>query len=414
MRESGVTLVDGPAEADLVVVNTCGFILPAKEQSIGALLEAVALKADRPEMKVVAVGCLVQKHMDELRSAIPELDGFFGVHDPDGMLSLIEEVGSGRREDRMGPARLDGTRAFPQSAGGVTAYLKIADGCDTRCTYCTIPSIKGPYVSRRPEVVLEEAARLAAGGVRELILVAQDTTRYGQDLDDPVDLADLLNRLCAIEPLHWIRVLYAYPDHLSDRLLETMAAQPKVCPYLDIPFQHADDGILRRMGRRQTRQDLLDLVARVRRAMPDGAVRSTMITGFPGETRKAFEGVVSFLQQARLDWVGAFVYSREEGTPAARYPDQVPEEIKQQRYGQIMEAQQAVSADLLLSRVGQTLEVLVEEQVEPGLWQGRTCQMAPDVDGVVWVHSNAVLDTGTFVPVRITQAHDYDLIGEYR
>ena len=412
LRESGATLVSGPDEADLVVVNTCGFILPAKEESIGALLDAVALKADRPELKVVAVGCLVQKHLEELRREIPELDGFFGVHDPEGMMTLIETVGSGRRDDRMGPKRLDGGQAFPQDVRGVSAYLKIADGCDTRCTYCTIPDIKGPYVSRRPEVVLAEARALARAGVRELILVAQDTTRYGTDLPWQVDLADLLRELCTIEPLRWIRILYAYPDHLSDKLLETMAAEPKICHYLDIPFQHADDDVLRRMGRRQTRRDLLALVQRVRRAIPDGAIRSTMIVGFPGETGEAFDRLLSFLEEARLDWVGAFPYSCEEGTPAARYPDQVPDARKQKRYQQMMLTQKSITARGLMSRVGQTLEVLVEEEVEPGLWQGRSQQMAPDVDGVVWVQSEQPLAIGTFIPVAITHSLDYDLIGE--
>jgi len=401
---------DGPA--DVVIVNTCGFILPAKEESIGAVLSAVAGKTENPDLKVLAVGCLVQKYLEELEREIPEVDGFFGVNDPEGILAALEEMEKGMKPVHRGPEQLAGQRALPRVEETVTAYLKIADGCDTRCTYCAIPSIKGPYVSRPPDVLMEEARSLAAAGVRELILVAQDTTAYGCDLGPEVTLTALLRQLLEVEGFHWIRILYAYPDGITRDLLELMRDNPRIAAYLDIPFQHADDGILRTMGRRHTGQDLRNLLKMVREVLPEVVVRSTFITGFPGETDRQFQVLLDFLEEVRLDWVGAFVYSREDGTPAAGLPGQVPERVKVNRYNRLMKLQQDITREKLGRFRGSTLEVVLEEQQEDGLWLGRSAFMAPEVDGLVEVRTGESHRPGDFVPVRITGSGEYDLTGE--
>ena len=409
--QKGWQLTDDLEKADWAIVNTCGFILPAKEESIQAILEIASAKEQNDRLRIVVHGCLSQKYEEELRESIPEVDAFFGVY------SLQEIVDYLDTADRANPDngwhdRMEADEQYPRSVESRTAYLKIADGCDTCCTYCAIPAIKGPFVSRQKEILLDEARQLAAQGVRELILVAQDTTAYGKDLDEKTDLSTLLKELCRIEDLHWIRILYAYPDAIDQALLETISSEEKICNYLDVPLQHASDAVLRRMGRKQKREQMLELIGSMRAWCPGIALRSTFITGFPQETDQEFEELLQFIDEADLNWVGAFTYSQEDGTPAAQMSGQVDEEVKEDRYNRLMQAQQEVTAAWLAEQVGKTVEVLIEEPVHSTMYVGRTRFMAPDVDGIISVSSERELVIGDFVQVRVTSSSEYDLIGE--
>lgn len=356
-------------------------------------------------------GCLSQKYEKELRESISEVDAFFGVYSLQEILDYIESV-----EDEIPDSNwhdhMESNEKYPRATEGRTAYLKIADGCDTCCTYCAIPSIKGPFVSRKQEILLEEARTLASQGIQELILVAQDTTAYGKDLEEDTNLSILLKELCGIEGLHWIRILYAYPDAINEELIETMCSEDKICNYLDVPLQHASDSVLKRMGRKMTQARILELIGMVRSHCPGITLRSTLITGFPQESEEEFEELMEFMARADMNWVGAFTYSQEDGTPAARMTGQVDEEVKQERYNQVMELQQEKTASWLKSWLGETLEVLIEEKVHDQLYTGRTRFMAPDVDGLISVTTSRELVIGDFVQVRVTDSTEYDLIGE--
>lgn len=399
---SGHRYTDGE-DAEMILLNTCSFIEEAKAESVETIIEAVSTGR-----RVLVLGCLPARYRDELRRELPEVEAFFGVGEEDRLVSYINGKTTASAEIRPGPGLYTGHGRKQLLNASHFAYLKIAEGCDNNCTYCVIPAIRGPYTSVQPQQLLNEARQLAERGVKELILVAQDTTAYGKDSGNNLEglLADLSDLDFA-----WIRLMYAYPDAITPGLLKLMRSRENICAYLDIPLQHSEDSVLKRMGRPRSGRHgraPLELINSVRDILPDVVIRSTFIVGFPGETEAEFQGLLDFLEEARLDRVGAFMYSREEGTPAARMPDQVPEDLKQQRLDRLMALQAGISYKRNVDLVGTTAEVLVDE-CEDDISIGRTRGDAPEVDGCVIV--NESLRPGIIVPVRITEAQDYDLVG---
>ena len=413
LSDAGCELVGDAAEAEVVVVNTCGFIDAAKTEAIEAILEVAPLKEEGLR-GIVVTGCLAERYRQQIRSQMPEVDVVLGGGSVDRIVEAVEKAAAGEAfelyED-IEQAPLGGDRLL--TTPFYTAYLKLGDGCDNFCTYCAIPLIRGRLRSRPLEELLDEARALAAGGVRELVLVAQDTTRYGEDLYGENRLVELLEGLEAIEGVAWIRILYAYPDRVSDRLLAKMAASEKILPYIDLPLQHCDDEILTAMNRRGTRADIEDTLARIRAALPGVTVRTTFICGFPGETEEQFEALCAFTKAQRFDRMGCFAYSAEEGTPAADFPNQLPEEEKQRRADLLMLLQNEISSELQQEMVGKTLTVLCEEYDEDsGFFAGRSYRDAPEVDGRVYFRSDAEVEVGSFARVLVTAADDYDLYGK--
>ena len=393
--KAGYEVVRDPYEADVLLVNTCGFILPAKEESVEAILEAGEVKK-RTKAKLVVVGCLAQRYRRELEAELPEVDLILGLEEEREIAACLDRL-LGRRPSTFS---WDGRyRLTPRN----TAYLKLADGCDNRCTYCTIPLIRGPLRSVPLEDVLKEAGRLADDGVRELILVAQDTANYGRDIYGEPRLIEVLEALQKIEGLKWVRVLYAHPAHVSEELVRAFRELPKVLPYLDLPVQHISDRVLKRMGRRVSGGRIRKLVEMFRKD-PDFCLRTTVLVGFPGETEEDFRELLEFIDDAEFDRLGVFPYFPEEGTPAASFPGQVPEEVRRGRAERVMEVQQEVSLRRNRRWVGRKLEVLVE-----GDGVGRSFRDAPEVDGVVYFEGKAKV--GDFVEVQITEADPYDLYG---
>ena len=411
LRRDRFTLVDDPALAETIIINTCGFIESAKIESIRAILDLAEYKKVGSCRALIAVGCMPEKYADEMLGSMPELDGVWGSHDYQeigrrvaGLLGL-ELTAADRPAD---PYLL---RELPP--GSVSAYLKIGEGCDNRCSYCLIPQLRGPYYSRPLADVLAEADRLLQQGVREVILIAQDTTRYGQDLPGEVDLALLVDKVAEL-PFDMVRVLYLYPDSISDRLLQVMAAHDNVCHYLDIPIQHGSDKVLRAMHRHSTAQGILDAVQRVRHYLPDVVLRTTVMVGFPGEDEADFQQLLDLLQQARFDWLGSFPYYREDDTPAASLPDQVDEELKQQRLDRVMTQAAAITQQSLDRFIGATVNVLAEAPAfdfGDGFWQGRSQYQAPEVDGVIYFKSDEPIQYGAVYPVLIEDHQVYDLVG---
>ena len=414
LKEGGFQPVEDPSEADILLVNTCGFIESAKRESIEAILEAVQLKTEGTVQKVVVTGCLAERYQQEIHKELPEVDGVFGIGangDIAAWLRAMLQEGFAQAFPEKGKMPLCGEREL--STPEYFAYLKIAEGCDNRCSYCAIPLIRGGYRSRTLESIEEEARSLAKQGVQELVLIAQDTTRYGIDLYGKYALAELLTRLCAIDGLHWIRVLYCYPDSITDELLEVMAREEKVVNYMDIPLQHASGKILRAMNRRGDRQSLTALMQKIRDKVPGVVLRTTMITGFPGETEEDFTELAEFVRDVKFERLGCFAYSQEEDTPAALLPDQIDEEVKQRRAEIILDDQALRMEREAQALVGTVLEVLVEDyDPEEEAWFGRSYRDAPDVDGkVLFTAGDRELKPGTFVPVEITHAVDWDLRG---
>lgn len=413
LADGGYLLVDRQEEADAIIVNTCGFIDAAKEESIEAILTAAQHKQDRCRA-VMVTGCLGQRYREELLSEMPEIDAVIGTGEFPGICRFLDRALAGERLFAVGapqPATLEG---LPRRllGTGVSAYLKIADGCDNRCAYCKIPDIRGHFRSRPLPALVREAERLVATGVRELILVAQDTTRYGEDLgpgDTAPRLADLLRALAAVPELRWIRVMYLYPTRITDELLAVMAGEPKVCKYFDIPLQHVTDRMLAAMNRRGDRASIYDLVARIRAAAPDASLRTAFIVGFPGETANDFSQLLAALSDLEFDNAGVFTYSREEGTPAATRSGQVPTRVKEQRFHRAMAHQQEMALTRRERWIGREIVVLVEGRDEAGLAVGRGEMDAPEVDGAVHVASDAA--AGSFIRVRIDRAEPYDLFG---
>lgn len=413
--DAGYILVQEADKADVVIVNTCGFIEDAKKESIDAILEMADLKEDGLLSKIVVTGCLAQRYKDEVVSEIPEVDGVVGI----GANADIVAVCDALFESDELYTSFPSNEELPLNGGRVlttpeyTAYLKIAEGCSNRCSYCAIPSIRGDFRSREMEDVIDEANALCEKGVKEIILVAQDTTKYGEDIYGELKLPELLGELSKIEKLQWIRLLYCYPDRITDELIDAIAENDKVCNYIDMPMQHADGEILKAMNRKGNKESLLALIEKIRARIPDVVLRSTFITGFPGETDEAFTTLSEFVNEAKLDRVGCFAYSREEGTPAYDFENQVDPEVAAERAEVIMNQQYTIAEAKLEECIGKTLDVLVEGY-DPytDSYYGRTYMDAPDIDNNVILTSGYRIDDGDIVPVEIFDKDDYSLIGE--
>lgn len=415
LEEKGYTFTDEETEAEVIVINTCCFINDAKEESINTILEMAEYRKSGPCKALIVTGCLAERYRQEILKEIEEVDAVIGTTAYDALPEILEQVFQGKKELKTEELnRLVRTKAKRQlTTGGHYAHLKIAEGCDKHCTYCIIPRIRGSYRSVPMEQLLEEAKELAEQGVKELILVAQETTLYGMDLYGEKRLPKLLKELCQIRGLRWIRVQYCYPEEITEELIKVLKEEPKLCHYLDLPIQHASDGILKRMGRRTTRADLEQIIARLRGAIPDICLRTTLITGFPGETQEDHEELMAFVDTCEFDRLGVFTYSQEEDTPAAQMPDQIPEEVKESRQAELMELQQEIAFDKAESMVGRELEVMIEGQVAgENAYIGRTYRDAPDVDGYIFINTKETLISGDFARVRVTGALEYDLIGE--
>jgi len=418
LEQAGYTAAQAPDEAGLLIVNTCGFIEPAREESRTVLRE-LAL-ARKPGQQIVAAGCYSQRFPRELAEAVPGIDGLIGTRRWMDISALVERLQERRPQDvEQGPVcHVPETPAVGQDVPGVpcatvqgaSAYLKLADGCPRSCAFCAIPLIKGRAVSRRPEAALADAVWLAGRGVREIVLIAQDTTSYGRDLGMREGLAELLGQLVAAVPqVDWLRLMYAYPDRVTERLIETLARHPQILPYLDLPLQHAHPDVLRPMRRPADVERVRRTIERLRAAMPEIAIRTTFLVGFPGESEAEFQALLDFVAEMEFDRVGVFTYSHEAGTPAARLADDVPAEVKEERRARLMGVQQPISLAKNRALVGQMLDVLIEGQGD-GVSVGRSYRDAPEIDGLVLVQ--AELPVGEIVPVRITAALEYDLVGE--
>jgi ribosomal protein S12 methylthiotransferase len=421
LSDSGYEFTDDEAEAEIVVVNTCCFINDAKQESVDTLLEMADLKKNGSLQVLVAAGCLAQRYRQEIIDEIPEVDVIVGTTAID---RIVDAVGTALKSkgldapDGGNRILLEDVNRLPRlnrrvvTTGGHYEYLKIAEGCDKCCTYCVIPRVRGSYRSVPMEDLVAQASELASQGVKELVLVAQETSMYGIDLYGEKSLHRLLHELAQIEGIHWIRILYCYPEEIDDKLIQAIKNEPKVCKYLDMPIQHASDGILKRMGRRTNRQELLDIVARLRGEIPDIVLRTTLITGFPGESEEDHKQMLDFIDLVSFDRLGAFAYSPEDGTPAAEFGQQVPQEVKELRRDRVMELQQQISAELSQDMVGERLEVMIEGWLpEDNVYVGRSYRDAPGVDGIVFVSADRELMSGDFVQVRITAAEEYDLVG---
>ncbi|MBS6265333.1 MAG: 30S ribosomal protein S12 methylthiotransferase RimO [Clostridium sp.] len=418
----GVSFTDDETEADAILINTCCFIGDAKEESVNTILDMARYKEEGKCRALIVAGCLAQRYKQEIIDEIPEVDAILGTtsYEEIGnvLTRLFEENGEEKKAEHI--SCFHDLKELPTQAekrvmttGGHYAFLKIAEGCDKRCTYCIIPYLRGPYRSVPMEQLLAEARELADNGVRELILVAQETTLYGKDLYGEKSLPKLLHELAQIPGIYWIRIQYCYPEEITDELIQTIKSEEKVCHYLDIPIQHASDRILRRMGRRTHKAELKERISALRREIPDIALRTTFICGFPGETQEDHEELMEFVDEMEFERVGVFTYSAEEDTPAYSYPDQIPEEVKEERRADVMELQQEIAFEHCENMVGKVLDVIIEGKVadEPA-YVGRTYMDAPNVDGLIFVNADEMLMSGDFVRVKVTGANEYDLIGE--
>lgn len=422
IHEENYEITNDPSEAEIIIVNTCGFIESAKEESINTILQMAEYKKSGSCKYIIVTGCLSQRYAEELFSELPEADAIAGVEVYDEIGSIIKRVMNGERFIMLERSKPDVIYTSKETflpriltTPSYTAYLKIAEGCDNCCSYCAIPKIRGPYRSKPMEQVLKEAKALADNGVKELIVVAQDTTRYGEDLPGgKLLLADLLKELNKIESLKWIRVMYCYPNNFTDELIETFASLDKVCKYVDLPLQHASNRLLASMNRYDTREEVETLLAKLRKRIPGIVIRTTFIVGFPGETDADFEELKEFVEQQRFENAGVFAYSQEEGTVAGAMPNQISDEIKQERYHELMALQAQISEEIHKDTEGQTLEVLVEgiEEDGSGLHYGRSYREAPDIDGLVFIENPGDIKPGCFVKVNILQGFTYESVGE--
>ncbi len=417
LEKKGFSFTDDETEADVIVVNTCCFINDAKEESVNTILEMAQYKTEGSCKALIVTGCLAQRYQKEIVEEVPEVDAVLGTTTYDAIAEAVENALAGQKKlkfediDRLVPAQ----KGRVLTTGGHYAYLKIAEGCDKRCTYCIIPKIRGSFRSVPMEELLKEAEELADAGVKELILVAQETTLYGKDLYGKKMLPELLRRLAAVPGIRWIRVLYCYPEEITEELIQVIKEEPKICHYLDLPIQHASDRILRRMGRRTTQEDLRRIIGRLREEIPDICLRTTLITGFPGETQEDHEELMRFVDDCEFDRLGVFTYSPEEDTPAASMPDQIPEELKEERRAEIMELQQEIAFDKAEEMEGRELLVMIEGKVaDENAYVGRTYKDAPGVDGYLFLNTQEELMSGDFAMVHVTGAAEYDLIGELK
>jgi ribosomal protein S12 methylthiotransferase len=422
IHEENYEITNDPSEAEIIIVNTCGFIESAKEESINTILQMAEYKKSGSCKYIIVTGCLSQRYAKELFNELPEANAIAGVEVYDEIGSIIKRVMNGERFIMLERSKPDVIYTNKETflpriltTPSYTAYLKIAEGCDNCCSYCAIPKIRGPYRSKPMEQVLKEAKALADNGVKELIVVAQDTTRYGEDLPGgKLLLADLLKELNKIESLKWIRVMYCYPNNFTDELIETFASLDKVCKYVDLPLQHASNRLLASMNRYDTREEVETLLVKLRKRIPGIVIRTTFIVGFPGETDADFEELKEFVEQQRFENAGVFAYSQEEGTVAGAMPNQIPDEIKQERYHELMALQAQISEEIHKDTEGQTLEVLVEgiEEDGSGLHYGRSYREAPDIDGLVFIENPGDIKPGCFVKVNILQGFTYESVGE--
>lgn len=422
IHEENYEITNDPSEAEIIIVNTCGFIESAKEESINTILQMAEYKKSGSCKYIIVTGCLSQRYAEELFNELPEADAIAGVEVYDEIGSIIKRVMNSERFIMLERSKPDVIYTSKETflpriltTPSYTAYLKIAEGCDNCCSYCAIPKIRGPYRSKPMEQVLKEAKALADNGVKELIVVAQDTTRYGEDLPGgKLLLVDLLKELNKIESLKWIRVMYCYPNNFTDELIETFASLDKVCKYVDLPLQHASNRLLASMNRYDTREEVETLLAKLRKRIPGIVIRTTFIVGFPGETDADFEELKEFVEQQRFENAGVFAYSQEEGTVAGAMPNQIPDEIKQERYHELMALQAQISEEIHKDTEGQTLEVLVEgiEEDGSGLHYGRSYREAPDIDGLVFIENPGDIKPGCFVKVNILQGFTYESVGE--
>lgn len=415
LASRGYEMTNDEQEADIIVINTCCFIHDAKEESIQNILEMAEYKKNGSAKALIVTGCMAERYRQEILDEIPEVDEVLGTTAYDRILDAVDAALAGQHE--VMTADLDAL-PLPETkrlvtTGGHFAYLKIAEGCDKHCTYCIIPRIRGNFRSVPMERLLKEAQDLAEQGVKELILVAQETTLYGKDLYGEKSLPKLLRELCKISGIRWIRILYCYPEEITDELIQVMKEEPKICHYLDLPIQHANDTILKRMGRRTSKQELIDIVQKLRKEIPDICLRTTLITGFPGETQEQHEEVMEFIDTLEFDRLGAFTYSPEEDTPAATFADQIDEEVKEDRQADIMELQQEIAFDKAEDMIGREVLVMIEGKVaDENAYVGRTYRDAPNVDGLIFINTDVELISGDFAKVKVTGALDYDLIGE--
>ncbi|NSW91058.1 MAG: 30S ribosomal protein S12 methylthiotransferase RimO [Firmicutes bacterium] len=413
LKEKGYGIVGKQEEADIIIVNTCGFIDEAKQESINTILDLVSMKNLRCELIIVA-GCLAERYNVRIIEEIPEVDGIIGTGYYDKICEVIEKAYKGDKPvlySQPGFCKYIGKKRVISTPKGY-AFLKIADGCDNCCTYCVIPSLRGKYRSRNFEDILDEANYLVQCGAREIILVAQDTTGYGKDIYNERKLADLLKELGKIDSLEWIRILYCYPDEIDDRLIEEIAENPKVCKYLDIPIQHASDKILKRMGRRGSIADIKCLINKIRSRIPGIVIRTSLIVGFPGEDEEDFNVLLSSVKELRFEKLGVFIYSKEEGTPAAKLKGAVKKAIKKKRYENIMSLQKEIVNEINKGRLNKIYTVLVEGVADDGIfYYGRSYSEAPNIDGLIYFTSTYPLEMGSFVNIRILNTEDYDLIG---
>ena len=415
LDKKGYQIVDSEEEADIIVVNTCCFIHDAKEESIQTILEMAEYKKEGKLKALIVTGCLAQRYQQEIIDEIPEVDAVLGTTSYDHIVEAVEEALAGN-----GHVVLEDVDALPDvkekrlvTTGGHYAYMKIAEGCDKHCTYCIIPKLRGNYRSVPMEKLLAEAKDLADQGVKELILVAQETTVYGKDLYGEKSLHKLLRELCKISGIQWIRILYCYPEEIYDELIQTIKEENKVCHYLDLPIQHASDAVLKRMGRRTSKAQLVEIIEKLRKEIPDISLRTTLITGFPGETQEQHEELKDFVDEMEFDRLGVFTYSSEEDTPAATMTEQIPEEVKEDRQAELMELQQEIAFDLAEDMVGREVLVMIEGKVaDENAYVGRTYKDAPNVDGLIFINTDEELMSGDFARVRVTGALEYDLIGE--
>ena len=414
LAADGFSITPNPADADIIIVNTCGFIESAKKESIDAILEMAEYKKDKCRL-LIATGCLAERYSGEILIEMPELDAICGTGDYDKIAEVIKDAFKGEKPNISGHISRTPPERLPRilSTPPYTAYLKIADGCDNNCTYCAIPLIRGRYRSRKIEDIVDEAQSLAENGVKELILIAQDTSRYGSDIYGENSLDKLLSELVKVDKIEWIRVHYFYPEAITESLIDIMAKYDKICNYIDMPVQHGNDYILRRMARRTNQKEILSKIDMIRSKMPNCTIRTSIIVGFPGETDEHFNDLYEFVKKVRFDRMGVFTYSQEEDTPAAEFADQLDEEIKEARLDKLMTLQQGISLELNQAKIGQTLDVLVEGYDEESfLFYGRSRGDSIEVDGKVYFATEDEVSEGDIISVKIVNADEYDLVGE--
>lgn len=429
-KDNHYEIVNNPNDAEILVVNTCGFIESAKEEAINTILEMAEYKKKKCKY-LIAMGCLVQRYYDDLVKLLPEVDLFIKIDEYNKLWDKIEDLikrdiveksktKTSKKISEIKPLPMPTYNEFMErvvTTGKNYAYLKIGEGCSNKCTYCAIPYIRGPFVSRKMEDILDEAEMLAKKGIKELIVIAQDTTKYGVDIYGESKLAELLEKISKVKGIEWIRFLYSYPEGITDKLINVVATNGKIAKYFDIPIQHISNPILKKMNRRTSKEDVTKIIEKIRKEVPDVTLRTSLIVGFPGETKENFEELLEFVKNTKLDKLGTFMYSKEEGTPAAKLPDQIHGNTKKARYNKIMEAQQEISKEILTNKIGKNYKVLVEDMSFDGKYFiGRTMQDVPEEDGLVYIKNNKDLDENTilnnFVNCKIIEVSNYDLIGE--